>query len=147
MPYGGDPAHSNTAAVRALLRDTPSSSPVLTDNEVTWLVAQHPNVYFAASVGADMIAGHFSDSVVQKKVGDLSWTKGSISGDVASQYRNLSKELRATAARMGIKPMAGGISVSDKATQVGDSDWDNPQIGLGMHDEDTSNSTSGRWQF
>ena len=138
MPYGGNPANSNTDAVRALIRDTSTSAPLLTDAEVTWLVAQHANVYFAASVGADMIAAGFSDTVTQKKVGDLSWTKAS----GASEYRDLSEQLHTTAVRRGVKGYAGGISVADKASQETDPDWDRPEIRLGMHDND-GDSTSG----
>jgi len=146
MAYGGDPANSNNDAVRALLGDT-SSTALLSDNEVAWLVASHPNVYYAASVGADMLFAKNAEAVVSKKVGDLSLLKGDASGGVARNYKTLGEQLRLTAARMGVKGFAGGISVSDKDTQVGDSDWDNPGIGLGMHDYDTANSTSGVMSF
>ncbi len=144
MAYGGNPAGSNNDAVRALLRDT-SASPLLTDNEVAWLVAQNSNVYYAAAAGADMIAGGKSGAVVQKKVDGLSLTKGNTQGGVADLYRTLGKTLRQQAARRGVKPYAGGISVTDKDTQETDSDWDRSEIRLGMHDNDSS--TSGRANF
>ena len=143
MPYGGDPANSDTDAVRALIRDTSTSAPLLTDSEVTWLVAEHPSVYFAASVGAGMIAANFSDAVIQKKVGDLSWMKGNTAGGVASEYRSLADQLHDTAVRQGVAAYAGGISVSDKQTQREDTDWDRPDIGLKMHDNPTASETTG----
>ncbi len=148
MVYGGDPANNTSDAVRALLGDTSTSTALLSDSEVAWLVAQHPNVYYAAAVGADMLFANNASAVVSKKVGDLTLTKGSgLGGSVASNYKELGEELRSTAARMGVKPYAGGISVSDKDTQEGDSDWDRSEIRLGMHDYETSNSTSGVMSF
>ena len=148
MPYGGDPQNSDTDAVRALIRDTSTSSPLLTDAEVTWLVAQHPSVYFAASVGAGMIGAGFSDAVIQKKVGDLSWMKGNTAGGVSSEYRELADSLHDTAVRRGVAPYAGGISVADKITQETDPDWDRSEIRLKMHDNPSvSETTSARLGF
>jgi len=147
MVYGGDPAGSDNDAVRALLGDTSTSTALLSDSEVSWLVAQHANVYYAASVGADMLFANNANAVVSKKVGDLALMTGSVSGGVSLNYQQLSAELRATAARLGVAPFAGGISIADKDTQIGDSDWDNPDISLGMHDYDTANSTSGVAHF
>ena len=133
MPYGGNPAGSNTDAVRMLIRDT-STSPLLTDNEVAYLVANNANVYYAAAAGADMIAGGKSDAVVQKKVDGLSLLKGNTQGGVAALYRDLADSLRLQAVRRGVKPYAGGISITDKDSQLSDSDWDRTEIRLGMHD-------------
>ena len=147
MVYGGDPANSNNDAVRALLGDTSTSTALLSDSEVSWLVASHPNVYYTAAVGADMLFANNATSVTSKKVGDLSLVLGGGAGG-ATNYKQLGEELRLTAARMGVKGYAGGISVSDKDTQIGDTDWDRSEIELGMHDYDTaSNSTSGVMNF
>ena len=133
MPYGSDPVNSDTDAVRMLIRDTSTSAPRLHDNEILFVVAEYSNVWFAAAAAADIIAGGESDAVVTTKVGDLAITKGG-GGGIAEQYRTLAMTLRATAAVKGGTPYAGGISVDDKTDQVGDADWDNPLISLGMHD-------------
>jgi len=143
MPYGGDPTNSDTDAVRALIRDTSTSAPLLTDNEVGWLVADYPSVYFAAAAGANMIAGQHGDTVTTKKVGDLSLSKGS----VAAEYRELAEDLRLQAVRRGAQPYAGGISVADKTSQETDSDWDRTEIRLGMHDNPNVSETTSALRF
>jgi len=141
MPYGGDPQHSDTDAVRSLVHDT-STSPVLTDNEVVWLVAQHPNVYLAAAAAAEMIAGSKSEAVVMKKIDGLSMMFGDAKGSIGGMFRELAASLRLQAVRRGVAPYAGGISVADKASQESDSDWDRSEVSLGMHDN-PGGSTSG----
>ncbi len=140
MSYGGDPANSNTDAVRALLRDTSTSAPLLTDNEVSWLVADYPSVHYAAAAGADMIAGGKTESVTLKRVGDLTLQKGGSKVGIAMEYRSLAKQLRLTAATRGVKPYTGGISIADKDSIEGDTDWDRPAAKIGMHDYDTAST-------
>ena len=142
MSYGGDPVNSDTDAVRMLIRDTSTAAPRLHDNEILFVVAENPNVWFAAAAAADIIAGGESDSVVTKKVDDLTLTRGG-SGGIAQEYRSLAASLRHTGAVKGGTPFAGGISVTDKADQVGDADWDNPLISLGMHDNPAVSVSTG----
>ena len=139
MPYGGDPVNSDTDAVRMLIRDTSTSAPRLHDNEILFVIDAHPNVWFAAAAAADIIAGGASDTITITKVGDLSLAQGS----VAQEYRSLAMSLRQTGAIKDGTPFAGGISVDDKAVQVGDADWDNPLISLGMHDNPAVNTSTG----
>jgi len=148
MPYTNDPANVTTDAIRALIRDTSTSTAVnlLTDNEVAWLEADYPNVYYAAAAGADMIASGKGDAVFQKKVGDLALSMGAPKAGIAEQYRMLAARLRMTAASRGVKPYTGGISVSDKDTQRADTDWDQPAAAIGMNDYANS-STGGVMHF
>ena len=136
MPYGGDPVNSNADALRSLIRDTSTAAPLLTDNEVTWLLSRHANVDFAAAAGADMLAAGWATRVTDKSVGDLRLRLGDASGDVGQQYRTLADSIRANAIRSGIAPAAGGISVQDKIDQRADTDRPTDQAAIGMHDWD-----------
>ncbi len=135
MPYGNDPANSETDQIRALLRDTSTGSPMLTDSEVSWLAESHQNVYFAASMGASMIAGQYADEETTKKVGDLSWSKKS----PTEAYTALSRDLHRIGATRGVVPYVGGISVSDVEANDGDADWARTDIGLEMGHDDGNN--------
>lgn len=148
MPYDGDPVNRTSDAVRMLLRDTSTSAPILTDNEVDWLLANHPSVYLAAAAGADMVAAKWADGVVSKQVGDLRIVKGSQAGDVASQYRKLGDQYRRQSARSDSFTLySGGISKDDKQTQREDTDWDKVDVALKQDDNRyTSYSTDGIWR-
>jgi len=147
MPYDGDPVNRTSDAVRMLLRDTSTSAPILTDNEVDWLLDTHPSVYLAAAAGADMISAKWADGVVSKQIGDLRLVKGSQAGDVASQYRKLGDSYRAQSARSDSFALySGGISKSDKQAQLADSDWDRVDVALKQDDNRYGNSTDGIWR-
>ena len=126
MAYTGNPSTSNTDAVRLLVHDTSTStgSTLLSDTEYQWFIDQNTNLYFAASAAAKTIGAKYSDDIITKRVGDLSWTKGSPSGGITALYSQLAAELRAEGVRKGVAPYAGGISVADKAANEADPDWD-----------------------
>jgi len=143
--YGNDPANSNRDAVRVLLNDVTESTALLTDETVAWLLSAHPNVWYAAAAGADMLAAQNASSVSEKQVGDLKVKYGA--GDIAAQWSSRAAELRRLGAVKGFKAYSGGISIADKDSQESDSDWDRPGVSLGMHSATESQSTSGRWDF
>ena len=152
MPYGGDPQNSASDAVRMLMQDTSTSAPNLTDNEVDYLIAFHANAHYAAAAGAELIAGKNAESVVEKKIGDFSEKYATApQGGIAGEYRALAATLREQAARAGVAPGVGGISISDKDSARDDTDWARSEIELGMHDINGSGlvdgSTSGRAFF
>ena len=126
MVYGGNPATDTTDAVRLLIHDT-GATPLLTDIEVDWFIAQHSNVWFAAAAAATSISATYTDAIIEQKVGDLSWKKAGGSG----QYQTLAAELRAAGVRIGVAPYAGGISISDKDANLSDSDWDRTSTSAG----------------
>ena len=145
MPYDGDPVNSQTDAVRMLIRDTSTSSPRLTDNEVDWLVANHGNTYLAAAAGCEMMAAKHSSEPGSKSVGDLSIDIGS--GDPSLNWTELAAQYRAQAARSGdFSFYSGGISKSDKQTRREDTDWDAVSAALKMHDNPNVGSTDGIWR-
>jgi len=141
--YGGDPLNSNRDAVRLMIQDTSTGPQELSDNEIAWLIASHPDNWFAASAGATMKAGKFAaDAQVDSlKVGDLSIAEGDALGARGREFRNLAKELKLIALRRGVKPAVGGISIAQKETDLSDTDWDRPEFVIGQNDFDGANTT------
>jgi hypothetical protein len=148
MPYDGDPVNKTSDAVRMLLRDTSTSAPLLTDNEVDWLLGTHPSVYLAAAAGAEMVAAKWAAGVVTTQVGDLRITKGTGgAGGPSEQYRLLATQFRLQAARSdGFTLYSGGVSKSDKQAQREDTDWDKVDVALKQDDNRYGNSTDGIWR-
>lgn len=144
--YSGDPSDSPRDAVRFLVRDTDINDQKLSDEEIAWLLSQNGNnVYAAAEAGAVEVATFFSGQARTKTVGALSITYEA----KATEYRSLASMLRfkrAVGFGSAIVPYSGGISVSDKALQRADTDYDQPFFRRGMHDspgtENASASTS-----
>ena len=134
--YGGDPTNSNRDAVRLMIQDTSTGPQELSDNEVDWLIASHPDNWFAAAAGAKLKAGKFSSGSGTKWVGDLKIE----ASQQTQEFRSLASELLMTALRRGVKPAVGGISISQKETDLSDTDWDQPNFKMGQNDFD-SNST------
>ena len=148
--FTNDPASSNRDAIRILLNDTagPEGSEALSDETIAWLLTENSSVYYAAAAGADAIASQFTSSVSEKQVGDLRTKKGG--GDPAAQYVKLAASLRSQAAIKGFKAYSGGISISDKTSQLDDTDRLPDDAAIGMHDNEDgtlAGSTSGRWNF
>lgn len=84
--YSGDPTTSPRNAVRFLLNDTDSTSPLFTDEELTYLITEWgPDVYEICRAGAETLSSKFSRMADQttKSVGDIS---------VTLSYRTKSKE-------------------------------------------------------
>jgi hypothetical protein len=128
--YGNNPGGSNRDAVRFLLRDTTETGHLLSDEEITWLLAQRSNVYFAAAMGASTIVAKYG-AEVDRTIGDLRIAGG---GEKVTNYRNLAAELRRLGAT-GAVPYTGGISKSDKNTADADTDWSRGSFQVGMHDQ------------
>ena len=137
--YSGDPLNSNRDAVRLMINDTSTGAQELSDNEIAWLIASHPDNWFAASAGAMMKANKFAALANAKQVGDLRIDDSD--GARGREFRLLSEELRNIALRRGIKPAVGGISISQKETDLSDTDWDRPEFVIGQNDFDGENST------
>lgn len=129
--YSGDPSTSDRDAVRFLIRDTDEASAKVSDEEIAYLLAQGGDVYWAAISAAEFVATTFSNQARTKTVGALSITYEAS----ASEYRLLARDLRLRRIRMGgFIPYSGGISISDKRTNVLDSDRTKPAFSRGMHD-------------
>lgn len=136
MPYGGDPAGDTTDAVRLLIFDTSTGSPLLSDAEVDYFVAQEPNVHLAAAEAARTIAAKYGPNV-DKQVGDLRLSESAKN----TNYNTLAADLRRKGVR-SVKPYAGGISIADKDAAESDTDWNRPSFKIGQYDNPNS-STGG----
>jgi hypothetical protein len=128
--YSGDPANSDRDQVRFLFGDTDTTDQLLTDAEVDFTVAEHPdNLFLAAAACADAVASR-KTRLANKSVGDLSLTYS----QVAQQFKTLAAQLRTRAAMAGTSPYAGGISIADKDAVGTDSDRVVPAFKVGLHD-------------
>lgn len=127
--YSGDPSESNRDYVRFLLGDTIEGDFLFGDAEIDGLLTLKGNVYAAAVVGAESLAARFS-RLCDEEVGDV---KAKLS-QRARAYRELATKLRQQQAITSGIPYAGGISVSDKSSNVGDSDIVQPIFTRHMND-------------
>ena len=128
--YSGDPSSSNKDAVRFLLGDTDAEQPLISDEEVEYILSLEANVIRAAAIGAESIAGKFS-SKVDRSIGDFSESLS----DLASQYLELARKLRKQAKQTSsfkAVPFAGGISKDVKKTLEKDTDRVKPSFSRGM---------------
>jgi hypothetical protein len=67
------PATSDRDKVRFLIQDTDSTAPLLTDEEIAWLISEWADVYDAAANGCDVLANQYAHKAdYSKSVGDLS---------------------------------------------------------------------------
>lgn len=115
--YTGNPSTGTTAgrrdAVRLLLKDLTSGSPLYADAEIAFFLTHHNNnVWRAAASAATGLSAREAES---KSVGDLS-----ISG-FGKSWKDLAAEYRRHA-DSHVVSYAGGLSISDK--QMAETDTD-----------------------
>jgi len=115
--YGADPANSTADAIRLLCGDTDPTEYYLEDSEIAYVASMQPNIWFAASMAAQAIAGKLAKSV-DRTVGKLQ-IKGT---DVTKQYVALAAELRRRGAMAGLTPILLADSISAKQTAAEDTD-------------------------
>lgn len=91
--YTGDPSVSARDKVRFLLSDTIQTEVHFQDEEIAWLLNEWADVYDAAAVGADILAGRYAhQSDYSKSVGDLSLSESF--GNQADKFRALASQIR-----------------------------------------------------
>lgn len=114
--YTGNPADSNTDAVRFLAHDIDQANQRVQDEEIDWALSETGNVYLAAALICDSQSAANAGKA-NKSVGDL-----------RIEYSALSKQFSDTAARLrdralvSVSPYLGGRSRSDKESVEDDSD-------------------------
>jgi hypothetical protein len=115
--YSDDPASSPRDEVRFLIGDTDPAVPLLTDEELDWLLAANSNTYYAAAQAADSVAAKYG-KYVTKTVDGLTITKS----ERSTNYAALAKRLRSQArTRSGFTVSYG----STRGTEI---------FRIGMHD-------------
>lgn len=125
--YSNAPATVARDEVRLLVGDTDSTDQLVSDEEITWALAQGPTL-LAASRIAEAIAGRYSRRS-DKAVGQLSVS----ASQRAKAYLELAKRLQLRANLAAGSPYAGGISIADKLSQESDTDRVSGSS-VGMHD-------------
>jgi hypothetical protein len=113
--------------VRLLIGDTNVKSPLMEDEEITFVLTLSPSIWRAAARCCRTIAGVFSRDA------------DSVQGELHILYQSRARAYLALAAKYdndavalgGGLPYAGGISVVDKLQQVMNSDRVPPQFNLG----------------
>lgn len=126
--YSGDPTSSPLDETRFLLGDTNSADPLLTNEEINYLLAQYGTPARAAAEGAMTLVAKFSrlcdESAGQVRV---SWSQR------VTHFKALYDRLSSSAFGAPI-PFAGGISVSEKEIEELDTDRVTPAFTRGLHD-------------
>lgn len=124
-------APADTAAIVAQF-----SYAELSDESITAILALNSNVYVAAALGAESLAGKYA-SLVDKKIGDLSNSYS----QRAKAWLELAKRLRSSVQSTALlgalalaSPYAGGISVADKRTVASNTDRTRPAFTTDLHD-------------
>lgn len=117
MAYGGDPAGSQSDAVRLLIGDTAATA-LLTDAEILWFISEHGATYRAAAAAARQLAAKYAGKATDKTVGDLSLNYA----ERQKHYLTLAARLDREATARGGAIFAGGISQADKETREADTD-------------------------
>lgn len=118
--------------------DTSSGDVLLDDGAIESLVTLEGNKELAAAAAADSIAAVFARKV-DKAVGKLR-----ISLTQASEhYFSLAERLRSEASMRNVSAYAGGISRSDRDSELADTDRSGPQFSVGQFDNPGIASSSG----
>ena len=126
--YSGDPANSNTDAVRFLVGDTDCDDKQLLDEEINHLLTQHVDVGMSASKACERIAAKFARKFSTKA--------GAVSKDlsvVMDHYLTLAKRLAQESNKL-TSFYVGGISKDEKTSDRGDTDLPRFNFRLGIHD-------------
>lgn len=121
---------SSKDEVRFLVGDIDANQPLLSNEDISYLVTRFGSAVKAAPEAAMAIARKFA---MQADIADpalrVSYTAR------AQHYFTLAKDLRTEARRVAfVAPYAGGISVSDKDLRASDTDRVDIGVGLGYFD-------------
>jgi hypothetical protein len=102
--YSGNPAANERDAVRFLVADTDSTDPLITDEEIAYLLVLYTEAPHAAVGAARAIAAKFSrDSDQARGIGDLNLSE-SLS-QKSTQYHHLGDHLAGLASGITLPPI------------------------------------------
>lgn len=133
--YSGDPATSSVDAVRFLIGDTDVADALLQDAEITYCVTQKGNVYFAAALAAEAIAGKLGRRY------DVGGAINKAQGALAEKFLKLAAELRRRGAESATI-YSGGKTIAEKESDDLDSSNVQPDFKMGMDDNPYAGSTT-----
>lgn len=106
--------------VRFMVQDTNCDRKIFQDEEISFVVSEEANIYMASARLCDIMVTR-AGNVKSKKIGELSLTYDT------QFYISLGSQLRSRGLSHQM-PYAGGISVSDKASQRDNSDATDPSF-------------------
>lgn len=115
--YSGNPASSQKDEVRFLVGDTNADAPLISDDEIKYLLSQAGSPVNAAIQAAYSLVAKFSRSC-DETVGAVSKSYG----QRAESFRKLAKDLQKQQAIDGCIPYAGGISLAEKVAAENNTD-------------------------
>lgn len=116
--------------VRRLIGDVLQADMQMQDQEILWQITQYPNIYSAAAACARALSAQYA-----RLVDTIQGEMRTLYGQKAKNYQAIAAALEAQGrGRSGALAFAGGISASDKETQVEDNDRVSPQFNLMMND-------------
>jgi len=128
--------------VRFLVQDTDTNDQLVSDEEITFALAQNSNIYRAASIVARSIGLKLSRELT------LNPAPGGVSLDSQAQaekYLKLADELTAQATAQGAASIfVGGISISDKQTREEDTDRPVPSFTIKTHEQSKYDDLTSR---
>lgn len=146
MPYANDPANDPADEVRFLIGDTNQAAPLLTDEEVAFLLLdENSDPRRAAARAAETLAAKYTQQASERRVGPLMITSGNRTLTKGQEFARLATRLWARA-NSSSGPYAGGISFADKITRAGDPDRVRPAFRRAMmryRRQDGINNDSG----
>lgn len=145
MPYTNDPTNVPADQVRFFVGDTSTTEPDLTDEEVAFLLLEeNDNALRAAARAAETLASKYTKKADSRQVGPLRVVQSNRNMSKAQEFAVLARRLWSRAAiRDGAGPYAGGVSVSDKAGKIQDTDRVRPAFARGMMRYPGSNAQHG----
>jgi hypothetical protein len=130
--YGQFPQDSLKDEVRFIIGDTSSSSSLVRDEEIYFLLSVFPNPLRASAMAMDALASKFARQAIDKKVGDLALDlrqKSKLFQEEAHRLWILSKEFRGRP-----QVFAGGYLKSQKQAQDQNTDRIRPDFYSHMND-------------
>ena len=102
--YSGNPASSDTDAVRFLVADTQTSDQLISNEEINYLLTVYNDPAFAAVAAARAIAAKFArQSDQSRSVGDLSLSESF--SQKSEQYHHLADHLDSLANEFSLPPI------------------------------------------
>lgn len=134
--YSGDPASSDTDAVRFLVGDTDTNDQLVENEEIDYALSQSTTVYGAAALTCRAIAALFSRDV------DTSLSGGEYSeSQRAEHYRNLAERFDSMSQNAPLRsgasapvPFVGGVRRTEMETVREDDNRVRPEFRRGMFD-------------
>ena len=146
--YSEDPSSSSKDAVRFLIQDTVVTRPLISDEEIAYLLSQNSNPSMAAAAACRVIAAKYSAGWTSKTVGDLTISFS----ERFKYYMDMADRLEQDGIISTATPYLGGMSKSDKRTRDNDEDrvpneyakgqMDNPRSG---YESDRRRDRYGDW--